>query len=191
VELVTDAIREVRAHAIVAADGTEREVDTIILGTGFRATDPPIAHRIRGRGGRTLGEAWAERGIEAYRGTTVSGFPNLFVLVGPNTGLGHTSIVFMIESQITYVLDALRTMEEWGVTSFDVLPEAQAAYNDRIHRELDGTVWNSGCASWYLDEKGRNSTLWPTFTWRYRQETRRFDAGAYHLYAAQRIPVAR
>ena len=113
VEVVTDGVTEVRPHSIVAEDGAEREVDTIIFGTGFHVTDLPIADRVRGRDGRTLAEAW-NGSMAAYKGTTVAGFPNLFFLVGPNTGLGHTSIVFMIESQIAYMLDALRTMRARG-----------------------------------------------------------------------------
>ncbi len=165
VDLVTDAIAEVRERSIVAADGTERAVDTIVVDTGFPTTDPPIAGRIRGRRGQTLAEAWADTGVEAHRGTTVSGFPNLFLLVGPDTGLGPRSITFMVESQIDYLLDALRTMQEWEVTSFDVHPEAQRAYTERIRRELD-------------------------VTWRFRRDTRRFDPGAYHLSAHHPIPVA-
>ncbi len=109
VELVTGGIREVRAHSIVGADGEEREVDTIIFGTGFHVTDIPIATRIRGRDGRTLAEAWGGS-PSAYKGSAVAGYPNLFFLVGPNTGLGHNSIVFMIEAQIQYLTGALRAL---------------------------------------------------------------------------------
>jgi cation diffusion facilitator CzcD-associated flavoprotein CzcO len=181
-EVVTDAIREIRERSVVTADGTEREVDTIIFGTGFRITDLPLAGRVRGRDGRTLAETWDAGGMQAYLGTTVSGFPNLFILVGPNTGLGHTSIVFMIESQLNYVLGALRTMRSRGVAAIDVKPEAQSAFNDELQRDLRGTVWNSGgCASWYLDANGKNTTLWPSFTFRYRQRTRAFDPAAYEM----------
>ena len=110
VEVVTDAIREVRPRSIVTADGTEREVDTIIFATGFHVTDMPAAERVRGRDGRSLAEVW-DGSPQAHMGTTVAGCPNLFFLVGPNTGLGHNSIVFMIESQCNYVLDALRLMD--------------------------------------------------------------------------------
>ena len=116
---------------------------------------------MRGRDGRTLAETW-DGSMQAHRGTTVAGFPNLFFLVGPNTGLGHNSIVFMIESQLNYVLDALRTMDARGAASVDVRPEAQAAFNERIQAQLRKTVWNSGgCSSWYLDRSGRNTMLWP------------------------------
>ena len=150
-------------HSIVTEDGVEREVDTIIFGTGFHVTDIPIAGRVRGRDGRTLAETW-DGSPQAYHGTTVAGFPNLFLLVGPNTGLGHTSIVFMIESQIDYVLDALRDDAPRAArTRVEVRPEVQAAYNAELDRMTEGTVWVSGgCTSYYIDRNGHNSTLWPT-----------------------------
>jgi cation diffusion facilitator CzcD-associated flavoprotein CzcO len=188
VELVTDGIAEVRASSVVTADGSEREVDTIILGTGFRVTDPPSADLVRGRNGRTLAETW-QGSMEAHLGTTIAGFPNLFFLVGPNTGLGHNSIVFMIESQLNYVLDALRTMEARGAGSIDVRPEVQARYNAAIQTRLRDTVWNAGgCASWYLDHTGRNTTLWPGFTWPFRRLLRRFDSDHYELRPTVRTP---
>jgi cyclohexanone monooxygenase len=127
--------------------------------------------------------------MQAHRGTTIAGFPNLFFLVGPNTGLGHNSIVFMIESQLNYVLDAVRTMDARGAASVDVRPEAQAAFNERIQAQLRKTVWNSGgCSSWYLDRNGRNSTLWPGFTWPFRRLLRHFDPEHYELRAPARVP---
>ena len=178
VDVVTDPIRAVRPRSIVTDDGVERPVDTIILGTGFRVADMPAAARLRGRDGLRLSDAWAGD-PQAYLGTSVAGFPNLFLLIGPNTILGHTSMVFMIESQVAYVLDCLRTMEERGVGVVDVLPEAQRAYNRRLHDEMSRTVWTTGCASWYLNESGRNTTLWPGFTWRFRRMTRAFDLDDY------------
>ena len=183
VEVVTDRIREVRAASVVTEDGTERPIDTIILATGFHVTDMPVAARIAGRDGRTLSDAWRD-GPRAYLGATVAGFPNLFLLIGPNTGLGHTSMVFMIESQLAYILDALRAMERHHLRAVDVRPQAQDAFNDEIQRRMRGTVWASGCSSWYLDAGGRNSTLWPGFTWEYRLRTRRFDLASYALTTA-------
>ena len=179
VDLVTGGIREVREGGIVTNDGDEVAVDTIIFGTGFHVTDIQMGARVRGRDGRTLDDVW-QGSAQAFRGTTISGFPNLFVLLGPNTGLGHTSVVYMIESQLNYVMDALRVMRERGVESVDVRPEVQDAYNARIQARMGETVWNSGgCASWYIDVNGRNTTIWPDFTWRYRLKMRRFDASAY------------
>jgi cation diffusion facilitator CzcD-associated flavoprotein CzcO len=184
VEVIDQALNEIRPHSVVAADGTEREVDTIIFGTGFHVTDIPIAGMVRGRHGRTLAEVW-DGSPEAYKGASVTGFPNLFLLVGPNTGLGHNSIVFMIESQVDYVGDALATMRRRGANRVEVRPEAQAAYNDEVQELTHGTVWvTGGCASYYIDRNGRNSSLWPTFTWPFRRRTRQFDEGAYALGAA-------
>jgi cation diffusion facilitator CzcD-associated flavoprotein CzcO len=181
VELVTEGIREVRERSIVAADGSEREVDTIIFGTGFHVTDMPIAERVRDGEGRSLADHW-QGSAQAYKGTTVAGFPNLFLLVGPNTGLGHTSIVFIIESQLSYVMAALRALRRRGARTLEVRPEAQAAYNARVQELTAGTVWVSGgCESWYIDRNGRNSTLWPTFTWPFRRQLRELDEAAYAL----------
>lgn len=187
VEVVPSGIARIGADWVQATDGTRREVDTVIFGTGFRVTGTPMASWIHGRDGRTLAEIWSG-GAHALRGTTVSGFPNLFMLVGPNTGLGHTSLIYMIESQVAYILDALRHLERTGVSAVEVRPKAQLAYNRIVQRRMEGTVWTAGgCASWYLDTHGRNATLWPTFTWRFRRATRSFRPAEYllHDHAAQ------
>jgi cation diffusion facilitator CzcD-associated flavoprotein CzcO len=181
-EVVTEPISEVGERSIRTADGREREVDTIVLATGFRVTDNPMHARIRGRAGRSLADTWRETGMQAYLGATVAGFPNLFLVTGPNTGIGHTSLVVMIEAQIRYVMSALRAMDRRGVAAIEVRPAAQEAFNDDVQRRMARTVWNAGgCASWYLDARGRNTTLWPDFTWRFSQRTRRFDDAAYDL----------
>ena len=183
VEVCASGVAEVTPHSVVATDGTEHEVDAIIFGTGFHVTDFPAARCIRGREGAMLEEAWAD-GMEAYLGTTVAGFPNLFLLVGPNTGLAHTSLVYMIESQVNYVLDALRVMRERGVAQVEVRPEVQHRFNDELQRRLRDSVWNTGgCRSWYLDSHGRNTTLWPGFTFEFRRLTKRFDPASYTLVA--------
>ncbi|MEA2288230.1 MAG: hypothetical protein QOD55_227 [Solirubrobacteraceae bacterium] len=184
VDVVTDAIAGVEPGGIRTAGGALHAVDTIIFATGFFVTDIRLASIVRGRGGRLLADAW-QGSPQAYRGTTVAGFPNLFFLVGPNTGLGHNSIVFMIEAQLAYVMDALRTMRARRASRLEVRDEAQAAYNERLQGRLSRTVWNTGgCASWYLDANGRNSTIWPDFTWRYWGQMRRFDPAAYRLTTA-------
>jgi cation diffusion facilitator CzcD-associated flavoprotein CzcO len=179
VEVITGGVTEIGPNSVVAEDGSEREVDTIIFGTGFHVTDVPIANRVVGRDGRTLAEVW-QGSMQAYKGTTVAGYPNLFFLVGPNTGLGHTSIVFMIESQVKYVLDALRAMRRRGAHSLEVREDAQAAYNAELDRMTGDTVWvTGGCTSYYIDRNGHNSALWPTYTWPFRRRLREFDAAAY------------
>jgi cation diffusion facilitator CzcD-associated flavoprotein CzcO len=188
VELVTDGISEVREHSIVTQDGTEREVDTIIFSTGFHVADMPVGKRVRGREGKTLDESW-QGSPRAHLGCTVPGFPNFFLLLGPNTGLGHSSMVYMIESQIAYVLDALRTMEEAGADTVEVRPATVESYNKAIDEQLDGTVWNTGCASWYLDDTGRNATLWPDWTWRFRRLAAQLRADDYALDVPVREPA--
>jgi cation diffusion facilitator CzcD-associated flavoprotein CzcO len=183
-EVVTEAITEVRPRSLVTADGTEHEVDTIIWGTGFHVVDRPIAEMVRGRDGRTLADVW-DGSPQAYLGTSVAGFPNAFVLVGPNTGLGHNSIVFMIESQVNYIVGALKAMREAGAAAVEPRPDAQQRFIEEMERESRKTVWVSGgCQSYYLDRKGRNSTLWPTFTWPFRERTRRFDPAMHILHPA-------
>ncbi len=184
--VVTEPIVEVRERSIVTADGAEHPADSIVFATGFEVTPPPIVRRIRGRGGRALADVWARDGMQAYRGTTVAGFPNLFFLVGPNTGLGHNSIVYVIEAQIAYVLDALRTMERRSLAAVEPRAGAQAEYNRAIQAKLEGTVWNAGgCASWYLDAAGRNTTLWPTYTFPMKRMLERFDVAAYRCERAR------
>jgi cation diffusion facilitator CzcD-associated flavoprotein CzcO len=183
-EVVTDPILEVTADAVVtrAPDGRrlEHPVDTIIFGTGFQVSDPPIAARVYGPDGRSLKQEWVENGMAALHGITMAGFPNLFLLVGPNTGLGHTSIVYMIEAQIAYVLGALAQMPVLGVASVAPRRDVQDAWNADLQEQLAGTVWNAGgCSSWYLDSNGRNTTLWPTFTLPYRRTLSRFDVTQY------------
>jgi cation diffusion facilitator CzcD-associated flavoprotein CzcO len=179
VELVTAGIREVREGSIVTAGGAEHELDAIVLATGFTPADPPIARRLRGRDGRLLSDAW--RGSpQAYLGTSVAGFPNLFLLYGPNLNLGHSSIVYMLESQIRYLVDAMREIRARGLATVEVRAEAQAEWNREVQRRLARSVWNNGgCASWYLDRNGVNSIQWPGFTFAYRRRVRRFDPAAY------------
>ncbi|HWV86989.1 MAG TPA: 4-hydroxyacetophenone monooxygenase, partial [Capillimicrobium sp.] len=161
VEVVTDAIREVREHAIVTADGREHEVDTIIFGTGFHVTDMPIGERVRGRDGRRLVDAWGGS-PQAHLGTIAHGFPNLFLLLGPNTGLGHNSVVYMMEAQVGLLVAALRHLRATGAAAIEPRAEVQAAFVAEMDARARGTVWTSGgCRSWYLDATGRNSTLWP------------------------------
>ena len=181
VEVVTERIAEVREHSIVDAAGTEREVDAIIFGTGFRATDPPYAGHVRGRGGHTLHEVWAGS-PRAHLGTTVAGFPNFFTLMGPNTGLGHSSVVLMIEAQIEHVLAALSHMHRYGASAIEPRAEVQSAFVAEVDRKMEDTVWTTGgCASWYMDSTGRNAAIWPDFTWRFRRRVARLDPEEYEL----------
>jgi cation diffusion facilitator CzcD-associated flavoprotein CzcO len=183
VELVSEAIREITPRGVLTADGRERAADVLVWCTGFRVQGRLPAGTLVGRDGLDLRDAW-EQASEAYLGTTVAGFPNLFLLNGPNTGLGHTSVLLMIEAQLAYVGDALRTLRERGLRSVEVRREAQDAYNAELQRRLAGTAWASGCRSWYLDRNGRNTVIWPGFTFEFRRRTRRFDAASYRLEPA-------
>jgi cation diffusion facilitator CzcD-associated flavoprotein CzcO len=194
-EVVTDSIVEVLPHAIVteAHDGsrTEHPTDTIIFGTGFRVTDPPAAEMIWGSGGHRLADVWSAQGMSALHGLTITGFPNLYFLVGPNTGLGHNSIVLMIEAQVRYLVDLLQQAERAGPAVVEARSSAQASYNAGIQRRLEGTVWSTGgCKSWYLDKEGRNTTLWPTFTFTFMKQLRKADLTEYDVRpAAQPSPT--
>jgi cyclohexanone monooxygenase len=182
VELVTDPIVAVKPDAVVTADGSERPVDVLVVATGFYVTEPPIAQHITGRDGRTLADHWGEAGMAAYKGTTIHGFPNLFQIVGPNTALGHSSMIFIIESQVRYVVEAAKAMRERGLAAIEPTAEAQDAWTAAIRERMKPTVWQTGgCASWYLDKFGHNTTLWPGQTFTFRQHLSRFDADPYDV----------
>lgn len=179
VDVVTSGIREVTATAVVTQDGTHHEVDTIIFGTGFRISDHPGFHAVKGRDGTTLGDVWAGGEMAAHLGTTVSGFPNFFMILGPNSVV-YTSQVVTIEAQVQYVLDALQAMDRHGIASIDVRPEVQQKFIDDTDHALRNSVWNSGgCSSYYLSPKGRNVTFWPGFNWQFRRRTRHIDLTEY------------
>lgn len=184
VDVVTEGIAEVRPHAVVTRDGVEHPADTIILGTGFRVSDMPIAQWLRGRDGGTLAEAWAGS-PKAYLGLTVAGFPNLFLLLGPNSGLGHTSVLFMVESQLNHLMAALRHMRQRGVHAIEPTADAQRGFVAWVDGRIARTVWApERCQSWYRDATGRNFSIWPGYTFTYRRLLRRFDAHAYREITA-------
>ena len=179
--LVTSGIDRFEASGIRTVDGQLHEVDVVILATGFRVTDNTFAELLHGRGGRTLRQVWDEAGMGAYNGTTFTGFPNLFMLAGPNTGIGHTSLVYMIEAQLQYIDDALRLMREQQIRTLEVRRDVEVAYNEEVQRKLQPTVWNTGgCLSWYLDKSGRNPTIWPDYTFKFAKRLQRFDLESYY-----------
>ena len=191
VELITDRITAITPTGIVSQDGTERSADVIIYSTGFVAAEIFCDLHITGRSGRVLFDEWAVTGPESYLGMTTSGFPNLIFLVGPNTGLGHNSIVHMIESQVNYLLDYLRVLDQAGDEQafLDVKPAVQQAYNAAIQAKLAGTVWASGCQSWYQDSRGKITTIWPGLTVSFRRQTRRVDPAAYTVVRPGNRPL--
>jgi cation diffusion facilitator CzcD-associated flavoprotein CzcO len=193
VDLVTDPISGITPAGVVTADRAgghdQRPVDVIVVATGFWTTELPIAERIVGRGGRSLAEEWAEGGMAAYKGTTVHGYPNLFMLTGPNTGQGHTSVVFVIEAQVAYLREAVRSMREHRYAAVEPRAVAQRAWNADVQRRMRRTVWSrGGCSSWYLDSHGRNTVLWPKATFTLRCALARFDAEAYDVQVTQPAP---
>ncbi|HEV7148387.1 MAG TPA: NAD(P)/FAD-dependent oxidoreductase [Pedococcus sp.] len=175
VALVTEAITRVETDAVVTADGTRHEVDALVLGTGFDVAGSFERIDIRGTGGRSLADVWSQ-GMHTNLGITVAGFPELYLLLGPNTGLGHNSVVLMIELATSYVLQCL----DRGRAGARVTTErAQAAFTQEMARRSKHTVWATGCRSWYLDRFGHNTTLWPGSTIAYWWRTRRVDDGHF------------
>jgi cation diffusion facilitator CzcD-associated flavoprotein CzcO/acetyl esterase/lipase len=177
VELVTEGVRELTEDGVVTDDGEERPADVIVLSTGFESTRFLAPMEIHGRGGVELNEAWRE-GANAYLGMTVAGFPNLFIMYGPNTNLGSGSIIFQLESQMRYILDAVRRLQRRGGL-LSVRPEVQRSFDSEIQSRLSTSVWQTGCNNWYVDEHGRNTNNWPGFTLEYRRRTRQLDPADY------------
>ncbi len=183
VNLITETIERIDTDGVVTADGRHHSVDAIICGTGFRASEFLAPMTITGRGGLSLSEAWRE-GASAFKGITVNGFPNLFMLYGPNTNLAHNSIVFMLESQIRYVLDALKALQKYPGAAMDVRKDRQERFSAVVQSGLEDSVWSSGCSSWYLDANGKNTVNWPGFTFSYRFATRHVDTADYQFLDA-------
>ena len=187
VQLVTQAVGAITPNGVVGADGTVYACDVIIWGTGFKATEFVAPMRIygatsEGAGGADapeLGAVWRSNPAASHLGITVAGFPNLFLLVGPNTGLGHNSIIFMIECQVDYVVKALASLRDRKQSVLQLRADVQRDEYTAIQQKMKGTVWSSGCKSWYQHADGRIDTLWPGYTWEYWLKTRRFRAEDY------------
>lgn len=179
VQLVTENIRRIVPNGIETVDGRIHEFDALIYGTGFTATDFLTPLSIKGADGRDLNDAWSE-GAKAYLGISVPSFPNLFILYGPNTNLGHNSIVYMLESQIAHVMQCIERMEQTKSKIVEVLPNVFEQYTSKIQKDLTRTVW-ADCSSWYVDARGYNSTSWPGFTFTYRWLTKMKSLDAYRF----------
>ncbi len=182
VSLVTTPLDGVVPEGVRTKDGVTHAFDAIVLATGFDASDQAVRFDVRGLGGRLLREAWSG-GMEAYLGTTVAGFPNLFMIPGPNIGGGHNSLVFMLEAQIHYALQAIRILHGRRARYLDVRPGVQARYNAGLARKFEDTVWASGCRSWYQNKDGRQTVLLPELTYPFYLRTRRFDEESYDVAA--------
>ena len=190
VELITDHIQEITEDSIIFKNGQQRQIDCLIYGTGF-ITDPRIylkSFECYGLNKLELKDAWKD-GAESYYGITTKNFPNLFQLLGPNTVLGHNSVIFMIESQVNYILQLIQLVAKTKTQAISIKPEVQDQFNDDVQQQLQGTVWQSGCVSWYQQDGGKNFALWPTYTWKFWLETRKVRLADYQLLGQQKQPM--
>lgn len=188
VKLITEGISEIHQRSILTSDGQERGVDALIYGTGFIYPSVITPLRILGRQGVDLNDTWREQ-AKAYLGVTVARYPNYFILAGPNSGVGYTSLLLMIEAQVHYILECLDLMKEQGTSEIEVREEAQKEFNDDLQLHMRRTVWVSGCQSRYLDKNGNNTTLWPGFSCHYRLRTRRVNSQHYQLRSNVPCPL--
>lgn len=179
VSLINSGVKEIKPQSLVASDGRDVEVDVIIWGTGFEAADPLDKGFLFGPGGKDLFERWDTEGAQAHKGVSVAGLPNFFFMVGPNSGLGHNSMILMIEAQIKYVLQCLDYVEQHDVKLFDVRRDVQDQYNEQLQENTHGRVWESGCQSWYLNKHGQNTTVWPGYVMGYQQQMRKLKPHEY------------
>lgn len=179
-EVVTTPIDTIVEAGVKTRDGQVHPCDVLVFGTGFQVTDVVGPLSVIGRDGASLADVWSQ-GAKAWYGLAIHGFPNFFMLTGPNTGLGHSSMVFMIESQLAFAMKTIDIVLNTGARWWQVRDDAEASFNAAVQRRLQKTVWLSGCRSWYLDERGQNVTLWPGFTFTFRAGLSRFDKRLHHL----------
>jgi cation diffusion facilitator CzcD-associated flavoprotein CzcO len=179
VEVETEPIRAIVRDGIVMADGSHHAVDAIICGTGFQINDVAAPFDVTGIGGADLSALWLRDGPEAYLGTSIADFPNFFMMAGPNTALGHNSMVYMIESQVQYIADCLRELQQRGARTMNLRADVQRAFNAGLQRTMQRSVWTTGCHSYYQTKRGKITALWPGFTFSFRRRTRRVRTGEY------------
>ena len=185
-EIVTNKINKITEKGIVTDDGSEKEFDVIIFGTGFHVAEYPEQfiknYTIQGLKGENLFQKWTKEGFEAYKGTTINGFPNLMFVLGPNTGLGHNTVVDIMESQINYIMDFYeKLLQKSSKTHFNIKPEIQKDYNEKIQSMFKNTAWASGCASWYMNSEGKNTSIYPRLSTEFRKQTLRVDLEEYEI----------
>jgi len=183
VDLVNGRVERITPNGVIGGDGVEREADVIVFGTGFQSHNFVAPMDVHGLDGRQLNAVWAGR-PEAYLGTTVSGFPNMFVLYGPNTNHGSGSVPYLLESQFNYILDAIGRLRSNGLRYMDLRPEVQEQWSREMAERSARTVWTSGgCTNWYLNDAGENTNNWPGPWLEYRRRTRRINPGDYRVAA--------
>jgi cation diffusion facilitator CzcD-associated flavoprotein CzcO len=178
-EVVTTPIRAIAHDGIVTNDGVHHAVDAIICGTGFQVNDVGAPFDVTGVGGADLGALWLKDGPEAYLGTSIADFPNFFMMAGPNTALGHNSMIYMIESQVQYIADCLRELQRRGARTMNLRADVQRAFNANLQRNMQRSVWTTGCHSYYQTKSGKVTAIWPGFTFSFRRRTRRVRGGEY------------
>lgn len=182
VALETEAIERITPEGILTKAGTLYELDTIIFATGFEVAEFTTDMQIVGRNNRELFSEWKNQGLEAYRGLTISGYPNMAFILGPNSGLGHSSMIHIMESQTNYIMKYLQLLDKTGDNGFlDLKPEVQKDYNEVIQKDFQKTIWASGCSNWYMNAQGKNTVLYPRLTMNYRRETKDINRREYEL----------
>ena len=182
VALEVDPIERITPDGILTSNGTRHELDSIIFATGFEVAEWTTDMKIYGRNGRELFAEWKNNALEAYRGITISGYPNLAFILGPNSGLGHSSMIHMMESQTNYIMEYLKLLEKTGENGFlDLKPDVQKDYNEVLHEDFQKTIWASGCNNWYVNHEGRNTVLYPRLTMHFRRETKDINRQEYEL----------
>lgn len=180
VNLVTRPIQRIVPEGVETSDGVVHPADIMVLATGFNATDLMSMMDVQGLGGVTLKEAWQD-GAEAHRTIAVPGFPNLFMLLGPNSGLGHNSIIFMVEQQVDYLVQCIQAVRQSGARYLHPRAAVSRAFNDELQRDMARTIWKSGCNSWYQNDDGRVVALWPHGTVKYWRDMRRLRLDEYEI----------
>ena len=181
VSLVTEGVSQANATGVVTSDGAHHDFDVLIFATGFETTGWKWSMDVVGQSGRSLNAEWTDH-PEAYLGVTVAGYPNLFVLYGPNTNLGHNSIIYMLECQIGYTVEALKTAEASGAVALAPTRDAQMRFNKRLQEDLGKTVWaDPHCSSWYKNDKGLITQNWSGPTRDYAEATKAVDLKDYEL----------
>ena len=178
--MIDSGIERITETGIIDKNGKAHDADVIIWGTGFKVDEPLLGVDISGIDGQDLNTVWKENGFETYYGISVSGFPNAFVLAGPNTGIGHTSLVVMIEAQFSFVMDAIQKIKQQDIKYIDVKEAVQTKFCQTMQEKMVGTAWTSGCNSWYLSDSGKNFTLWPDYTFNYIRQTKHIDLSDYN-----------
>lgn len=178
VELITEGIESISPAGVVTGDGQERPADLIVFATGYRATKMQFAERVVGASGKTLSETWSD-GQYAYLGVSVPDFPNFFILMGPNSTVAHTSATLMSEAQVNYVVDAVKNMKRHDISRFDVKPDVVDRFNAEVQEAIRKGIWSAGCNSWYIDENGRNTAVWPFSIPNYKKRADSFKLSEY------------